>query len=321
MLYSVETKDPNSTEAFELDWTPHLGGSTLASSDWTVPPGITLVGMANTDATAIVTLSNGTVGQRYRLVNQVDFEGGGTEEWTLDISVEEVTSVPTGPPYATLSEAVAFQPLADGEEPLKIDVVLRQSSAWIARLAPRPKRLVTTLTEDMDATQDTIPIPEVGDWQAPDVVRIDDEVIYYAEIEKPEVSDLYTYNPLDQRYPMSFTGPGNLASAIRGRNGTTPTSHDEGATVEHVGYPLLARDAELAVFEWLWASRGFKPSRSGVLGNESYSIDPAQIKELVKQTMGRFYTGGGATGNVAIAPSYGRIGDSSRRMRRWTGNF
>ncbi|MEJ7872156.1 MAG: hypothetical protein WKF67_07835 [Rubrobacteraceae bacterium] len=299
LLYSSEGKDPNSTVAFELDWTPHLGGTTLGTSTWLVPSGITIVSTIKTDSTAIITLSGGTVRQSYRLTNRVNFVGGGTEDWTLDIRVEELSAVPQGPPFATISECQAVQPSAEGAEAIKIEMVLNQSSSWVAKLAPRPVPAVSTVVLAMDAVQTTVPVLKIESFRDEGMVVVEGELIQYT-------------GRLSSIYETITTGPGNLTGAMRGRRATAPAAHAFGVLVEEADYPLRARDAELAVFEWLWDTRGYKPSRTGVVGSESYSIDPGSIKEIVKATMGRYYNGGMRMGKVAVMSSFPRV-----RASRW----
>ncbi len=300
LLYSSEGKDPNSTVAFELDWTPHLGGTTLGTSNWIVPSGVTIVSTAKTNSTAIITLSGGTVRQSYRLTNRVTFTGGGTEDWTLDIRVEELSAVPQGPPFATISECQAVQPSAEGEEPIKVEMVLNQSSNWVAKLAPRPVALVSVVAVAMDAVQTTVPVLRIESFQAEGMIVIEGELIQYT-------------GKLSSVYETITTGVGNLTGAMRGRRATVPAAHAFGVLVEEADYPLKAREAELSVFEWLWDTRGYKPSRTGVIGSESYSIDPGSIKEIVKATMGRYYNGGMRMGKVAVISSFPR----NRAVKRW----
>lgn len=64
-------KDPDATLDYGVDWTKWLGVDNIASSEWSVPTGITLVADELTAKTATVWLSGGTAGQSYRITNRV----------------------------------------------------------------------------------------------------------------------------------------------------------------------------------------------------------------------------------------------------------
>lgn len=305
MLYSVEVKDPNATIGIELDWAPHLGGATIDDSDWFVPAGITPTGFDKTATTTSVGLTGGTLGSSYRLINRVTFTGGGNEDWTVDVPLEEPVVLPLGPPYATLSEAVKYQEKADGEEPLKVGMVLEDASDMVARFAPRPAAVTTQLSEAINSTQTTIPVKAADYLPDRGTLYVDSELIYY--FGKTSTSG-GTYTG----------GAGILAGAVRGRHTTTPASHSQDASVTEVDYALKARRAELVVFEWLWDTRGYKPARSGVVGSESYSIDMASIRDIVRQQMGRYYLGG-QTKSVPVVSAFPRNPFQGRNA--WIGNI
>lgn len=93
MSAGVRQKDPASIVNFTLDWSDHLtalGGLTIASSDWTVPAGITEVTASNTTTATTVRLSGGTHGADYEIVNHVVFSDGQEEERALTIQVRQV---------------------------------------------------------------------------------------------------------------------------------------------------------------------------------------------------------------------------------------
>lgn len=293
MPYSSYTKRPGEAQDVALDWLTHLGEDTISSSTWPVtPPGITVVSTSSNASSATIKLSAGTNGQSYRFVNRIVTAGGRTEEWVLVVHVFERVAVPVGPPYASLVECQAVQPAAEGAEALKVSMVLEQAASWVARLAPKPAPIKSVLSEAMTDTQDTVPVPRIEIFRASGQVALAAEVLQY---EGKIPTALY-----------ATTGPGVLANVIRGRHATVPSSHAPGSAVEDVSYPIAARNAELSLFEWLWETRGYKPSRTGVVGSESYSIDKADIKEIVKATMGEYYTGGARLGSVGVVSSFAR---------------
>lgn len=59
-------KDPDATLDYTVDWTSWMAsGDSIASVAWTIPSGLTQVSSSNTNTTATVWLSGGTVGQSY----------------------------------------------------------------------------------------------------------------------------------------------------------------------------------------------------------------------------------------------------------------
>lgn len=329
-FYDAETKNTAAVLDYERDWSTWLGEDTISTSTWIVPGGITVNNESHTPTAATIWLSGGTEGRDYELINRVTTAGGRTEEARVLIIVTPHRRVPVGPPYISVAEAYAYQPAAEGEEPVKVKAVINQASAMVARLAPKPKKptpgtMGDVLSEAMDATQDTIPVSMVERWPDEGIVLIDNELIHYSrrttvwyeqqlELESLGVQSAPSFAERTwtlRSWTNPLSGLGTLEELSRGINATTPATHSQGAAVAEVSYPLMAHDAELAVFEWLWATRGWKPSRTGVVGSESYSIDYSQIRELVRQSMGRFYTGGLAAG----AAAGGRIVSAKGRSR------
>lgn len=307
MPYSARSKDPNSVELFTFDWTPYLGsGESITASTWSTPSGITVVDDDFSGTSTSLKLSGGTNGQEYYFVNHVT-TAEGEYEWDFKVSVYQFIAIPSGPPFASIREAEVFHPPSEGNEALTIETVLYSASDMVARFAPRPNPARQELTASMDDTQTTIPVPKIEDFRYSSVVRIDGEVIQYAS----KAADIIG----------ASTGTGTLTEAIRGRFATAPASHSAGATVEDVDYALKARRAELMVFAWLWDTRGYKPSRTGAVGSESYTIDPTQVREIVKGAMGDYYTGGGTIKSATITSAFPR----SYRSRHypygtWVGN-
>lgn len=85
-------KDPDSQLDYAVDWASWLNtGATIATSAWTVPAGITEVtsGLQNADTKAVVTVSGGTVGNTYALVNRITTSDGLTDDRTIYLTVTE----------------------------------------------------------------------------------------------------------------------------------------------------------------------------------------------------------------------------------------
>jgi hypothetical protein len=307
VLYSAFDKDPQAKVDYVLDWTTELGTDNIATSTFPdFPAGLTLTTSSNTTKTVTLWVEGGTQGQDYQFTNRITTSGARTLDWMVVIHVLQprVFNV-AGPPFATVQEAQADHPASEGAEALTVERILRQASGMVARLAPRPAAISGALSAGMDASQTTVPVPKIEDFPDAGTLKIDSEVIHYFGKSPTTVG--------------AVTGTGTLTNAVRGREATLPATHSSGALATEVSYPLLARDAELAVFEWLWDTRGYKPSRTGVIGSESYSIDPEQIKAVVRQTMGRFYTGGGKVKSVGVKSSFPRS-YRNRRYPYWVGN-
>jgi hypothetical protein len=83
------TKDPNAVLDYMIDWARWLAGDEIASSDWTVPAGVTKVAATHTATNATVWLSGGTAGQAYTVTNRITTTGGRTEDRSFIVKVEE----------------------------------------------------------------------------------------------------------------------------------------------------------------------------------------------------------------------------------------
>jgi hypothetical protein len=82
-------KDPNAVLDYAVDWSRWLAGDEIATSDWTVPSGLTKLSHSKTTTKATVWLSGGTAGQSYTVTNRITTTGGRTEERSFTIRVEE----------------------------------------------------------------------------------------------------------------------------------------------------------------------------------------------------------------------------------------
>lgn len=82
-------KDPDAILDYTVDWSRWLGTDTIATSQWTVPAGMTQVSATNTPTSATVWLSGGTAGQAYTVTNRITTAGGRTDERSIVINVRE----------------------------------------------------------------------------------------------------------------------------------------------------------------------------------------------------------------------------------------
>lgn len=82
-------KDPDAILDYTVDWSRWLGTDTIATSQWTVPTGLTEVTATNTPTSATVWLSGGTAGQAYTVTNRITTSGGRTDERSVVINVRD----------------------------------------------------------------------------------------------------------------------------------------------------------------------------------------------------------------------------------------
>ncbi|MCC6366857.1 MAG: hypothetical protein IT165_25325 [Bryobacterales bacterium] len=82
-------KDPNAVLDYSVDWTRWLNGDSIATSDWTVPVGLTEVTDTHTGTKATVWLSGGTVGATYTVTNRITTTGGRTDDRSFDVKIAE----------------------------------------------------------------------------------------------------------------------------------------------------------------------------------------------------------------------------------------
>ena len=80
-------KDPQDRDRYEIDWSAFLGEDTVASSAWTVPPGITRTSATHTETATTVWLEGGAHGQEYLAANAITTAGGLTAERSIKIVV------------------------------------------------------------------------------------------------------------------------------------------------------------------------------------------------------------------------------------------
>jgi hypothetical protein len=89
------TKDPDAVLDYKLDWNdsskgPWLAtGQTISSSTWTVPSGITKDSDTNDTTTTTITLSGGTAGNDYDLINHITTNDSKEDDRTIRIQCRE----------------------------------------------------------------------------------------------------------------------------------------------------------------------------------------------------------------------------------------
>ena len=86
---NIFTKDPDAVLDYVADWSAWLGTDTISSVTWVVPSGITKESDTNTDTTATIWLSGGTVGVRYDVICRIATVGGRTDDRTLYYRVKQ----------------------------------------------------------------------------------------------------------------------------------------------------------------------------------------------------------------------------------------
>jgi hypothetical protein len=291
-VYDTFSKDPNAVLDYLFDWGPFLEGDTIQSSSLPAfPAGLTLVTQSTSDEEVTIWLSGGTGGSDYTITNRIETTGGRTMDWILVVSIYEKTTIPKGPPFAHIIEHTSYTAQAEGEEAFKIEMVAADAADIVQTLVPQPLAVSSVLSAAMDEAQDTIPVVAPYPTSFPDAgeVLIDNELISYGR----------------------KIGTTVLADALRGRSTTTPATHASGDAVKEVGYALRARRAELAIFEWLFLTRGWRPSRSGILGSENYLVGD-EAKQIVRTIMGPYYgrKGGGVRRSIPMT-SFPRRGNLS----------
>jgi hypothetical protein len=135
-------KDKDGTSTFTIDWSDHVdlfGSPTdaILSSLWTVPDGLTEIGDGYSAEQTTITVSGGTSGQVYRLLNQITTENGRVYQDTIlvrivdyavgspqpqasSLNVETGTGSATSNSYISVEDADAYH-------------ALRRNSAWAAK--------------------------------------------------------------------------------------------------------------------------------------------------------------------------------------------
>ena len=82
-------KDPDAVLDYTVDWSDWLVNDTIISATWVVPTGITKDSSSNTDTTATIWLSGGTVNIDYSIVCRITTLVGRIEDRTFIIKCKE----------------------------------------------------------------------------------------------------------------------------------------------------------------------------------------------------------------------------------------
>lgn len=100
------TKDPDAVKDYAVDWTEWLAGDTIATSEWTLPDGITQDSEDNTDTVATVFLAGGTDGESYVVTNRITTAAGRTEDFSVTVHVKESSEAAAATTDADLIAAI-----------------------------------------------------------------------------------------------------------------------------------------------------------------------------------------------------------------------
>lgn len=85
-------QDPRGDLGWSLNWSAWLAGDTIATSTWSVEGGdgaMSINSEGFSDVRAVVKVSGGTVGQTYRLINEITTADGDRDRRTIQITIEE----------------------------------------------------------------------------------------------------------------------------------------------------------------------------------------------------------------------------------------
>jgi len=85
----MEYKSPTDVLTYVVDWTNEMGGSTVSTSVFVVPAGITKDSDSKDTTTATIVLSGGTVGLTYDIKNTITTAAGETIEKHFFVRVKD----------------------------------------------------------------------------------------------------------------------------------------------------------------------------------------------------------------------------------------
>jgi len=88
MALSWPFKDPDEVLDYQIDWTARLAGDTISTSDWDVEAGITMDSESNTDTTATIWISGGTVGETYTFTNHIVTAGARSMDQSVRLRIK-----------------------------------------------------------------------------------------------------------------------------------------------------------------------------------------------------------------------------------------
>lgn len=89
-LVGQDTKDKDEAIAYTVDWSADVNGSTIDTSSWSVPSGLTneSTSIGSTALTTSIRLSGGTPGQVYLIENTVTTLAGEDLQASFRITVQ-----------------------------------------------------------------------------------------------------------------------------------------------------------------------------------------------------------------------------------------
>ena len=83
-------KDPAETLDYDIDWSLRLNGDSILTSEWSIPPGVSLTILSNlfNPTMTKVFLSGGVLGQVYTLSNTIITVNGDTMVESVQILMQ-----------------------------------------------------------------------------------------------------------------------------------------------------------------------------------------------------------------------------------------
>jgi hypothetical protein len=88
MNKATYSKEAGAILTYDFDWSDWLGTRTLSTSTWDVPAGITNDDDTNTTTRTFITLSGGTWGESYEIVNHIVASDGSEQSQSFTIKIQ-----------------------------------------------------------------------------------------------------------------------------------------------------------------------------------------------------------------------------------------
>lgn len=125
-------KDPSDIIDYQISWSSWLNGDTIATSEWTLPGGLTESDSSNTTTTATITLAGGTSGRDYKVYNTITTAGGRTNRDFIVIRVRASNTI------VTLEEAKLHLRVTGTDEDTLLLLYIRAAKDYIERFLNTP---------------------------------------------------------------------------------------------------------------------------------------------------------------------------------------
>lgn len=143
-------KDPNAIEDYEFDWSDELAGDTIQSSSLTVPSGLTQVSSSSASQSVTVTVSGGTIGTTYEVVNRITTAGGRTFDASIFIEIVHTRVYTIG--GRQIEQYVRLE-VADDVQPFEYSIAvinraIQQAVRWYNQMRPYQKENSFTVVKD-----------------------------------------------------------------------------------------------------------------------------------------------------------------------------